>query len=131
MNLKNLIFLSLCGASQLLAENQPITSIIKIDGITTPIHTPIAVPFLSLHSRRELLEKNNYFPENALIIKTKLGDFALWRDETGIMCIRRRTEHNSEEDCFEKTLMKAKKREQLALALLVNRLGNLEIERRS
>lgn len=54
----------------------------KSQDLTTPLQIPVSS--IKNYLQKFVFEENTYVPENALVIKTKAGEFKMWVNEDGI-----------------------------------------------
>jgi hypothetical protein len=99
---------------------------------------PITIPVIPYNRYREaFIAGDPLFPKEALHVTTSRGKFAVWRDETGIMCSLEFTPGRFREDCVPVNLLRAvdtdsdkqKLIRSIALLLTINELGDLSLER--
>jgi len=67
---------------------------------TQKLGRPLAIPFIpASRDWDSFISEEPYFPHDALMVRTVKGCFALWRDETGVMCALEFVPGNAHEDC--------------------------------
>lgn len=97
---------------------------------------PITIPVIPFNRYREqFVAGDPLFPAEALHITTSRGKFAVWRDETGIMCSLEFVPGRFRDDCIPVNLLrniqdsdKQQLIKSLMLLLTINELGDLSLE---
>jgi len=96
---------------------------------------PLFIPFVSVTKYRDaFISGDPYFPKEALIIKTFRGRYAIWRDETGVVCALEHTPGLSRDECVPVTLFKQGNKttsqniiQSLILLLTINKQGEIDL----
>lgn len=93
---------------------------------TEQLKKPIKIPFISAKEHwDDFVADRPYFPENALTVQTKLGLFAIWKDETGIMCARKYVPGTCSTDTCKPIALRHMAQ---TLTLLIDRQGSPKLE---
>jgi hypothetical protein len=90
------------------------------------VRYPLDIPFISAREHwDDFVADQPYFPARAIEILSSKGNFALWRDETGITCIRKYTPGQcSTEECKPQVLYSTKHLAKVMIfALCINQKG--------
>lgn len=99
---------------------------------------PITIPVIPYNRYRDaFISGDPLFPQEALHITTSQGKFAVWRDETGVMCSLEFTPGKLREECVPVKLLKNIELDpekhtlgrSIMLLLTINELGKLSLER--
>jgi len=96
---------------------------------------PIFIPYVSIEKYRDaFISGDPYFPKEALVVKTSQGRYALWRDETGVMCSLEYAPGLDRSDCVPTPLFKqgnaavsAKIIQSLVLLISINKQGEITL----
>lgn len=108
----------------------------SINGATQRrLKLPLFIPFVSVAKYRDaFISGDPYFPQEALIVKTVRGRYAIWRDETGVVCALEHIPGLSRDECVPVTLFKQGNEttsqniiQSLILLLTINKQGEVNL----
>lgn len=105
-------------------------------GEETVLRRKLIIPFVSIEQYIERYSRDNlYVPQEALLVKTSRGTFALWYDQTGVIAALRYEKGNaSKDDCFPYKVYaiddsnNSQLRQAISLLLLVNAKGEIAMQ---